>query len=288
MSDSKIFRCSVNMCVAKANPTLLTHTLFDVSHKEPLGSPIDEFLTRLEEINKLSPLPDGFNPYQGQLILLGAIAAVESFIRTIFRKIIVHDPMARRSVHEREVTYGAALHLSEDLLPEALLEKISFVGEKSIVGALRDLLGVKGNIPADLKLAIDQYVRVCQLRHCAVHRFGKLGVNNAIALGLDEHKDLLEKPLKYDYETLQNSIAIATGFVKTMNNFLFNEIISRVPPTVWTGVYTSDKSTFRIYYNLFSDKTSSKSTPAPKVVYTQFQKQFNAWNKAPIRATPPS
>ena len=273
-ASNKPFRSALAISRAGASPTLDTHLLFDSGYSDSKASPLDEFLTRIDEINKLTPHPNEFNIYQGQLILLGAVAAVESFIRTLFRKIINIDPEAQSCVHGSEVSFGAALHLKPDLLPEAILERISFAGRGGITEAMKSLLGVKGALPPDLKEAVDEYARICHLRHCAVHRFGKLGANNAIALGLDQHKALIEKPLTFDYASLQNGISIITGFVKTINNFLFNEILSRVPRESWTGRYNRDRALFLRYYALFVDSTSVvKSAPA-KDLHRQFMNQL--------------
>jgi len=267
------FRSKLSVSVAQVNPALHTHHLFDAHYKESKDSPISEFLTRLQSINKLAPQPNSFDPLQGQLVLLGTIAAVESYLRTLFRRLIDFDLTCQESVHKRDVSFGAAIHLSKEMMPEAILERISFISCSSIAGALRDLLAVKGKLPPDLVLAIDDYARICQLRHCAVHRFGKLGVSNAISLGLAEHNTLLEKPLKLDYTALQNAIGISTGFVKTINNFLFNEMLSRIHRTSWTGVYAKDKPLFMKYYALFADKVSVNKSAQPNKIYLQLQKQ---------------
>jgi hypothetical protein len=270
---AKNFRCRLTLCVSPVNPVLNTEKLFDLNYKESTASPIDEFLTRLLSINRLAPQPTAFDPFQGQLVLLGVVAAVESYFRTLFRRLIAFDSICQISVEERDVSYGAALHLPRNMLPEAMLERISFVSYFNITNAIRELIGIKGNIPADLDLAIEDYVKVCHLRHCAVHRFGKLGVSNAISLGLSQHKELLEKPLNLDYAALQNAIAISTCLVKTINNYLFNELLSRLSSSIWTEKYGKDKPLFIGYYKLFSDKVSSKPSPQANQVYKQFLKQ---------------
>ncbi len=272
------FRSKMVACVSPANPPLQTHTLFDASYKQSVDSPLDEFLTRLAALNVLAPKPTSWDPIQGQLVLLGAIAAVESFIRTLFRRLISMDAIAQESVHERDVSFGAALHLPRELLPEAILERISFVSKKSISDGLKDLLAIKGPLQSQLEAAVEDYVRVCQLRHCAVHRFGKLGTSNAISLGLETHKALLEKPLLLDYVALQNAIAIATCLVKTLNNFLFNEMISRLPPASWTGDYKKDRQLFVKYYSVFCDKVSAHRTAQPAMLYRQMMTQRTLWS----------
>lgn len=269
-----IFRSKLSVCVAPVSPVLQTHLLFNAAYRESTESAIDEFLTRLQSINRLSPRPNDFDALQGQLVLLGVIAAVESYLRTLFRRLISIDSISQESVHRRDVSFGAAIHLSKEMLPEAILERISFISRSSIEETLRELLAIKGKVPSELDLAIEHYVRVCQLRHCAVHRFGKLGVSNAIFLGLSDHKELLEKPLQLNYAALQNAIAISTGLVKTINNFLFNEVLSRISPSSWTGQYRRDRRLFLTYYALFADTVSSVgATAEARQLYDEFMVQ---------------
>lgn len=278
---AKIFHCKLTISYSSANPVLNTQQMFDTDYREPVGSPVDEFLLRLQAINKLAPQPGNFDTYQGQLILLGVVAAVESYFRTLFRHLINFDPDCQAKVQRENVSYSAAVHLPKELLPEAILERVSFISRTNIIDALKDLLAVKGALPPELEVAIADYVRVCHLRHCAVHRFGKLGVSNAISLGIADHKSLLEKPLKFDYAALQNTIAISTGLVKTINNFLFNEMLSRIPENIWTGQYAKDKKLFTDYYKLFSDKVSSNRSAQPKMLYMQFNRERKQFTQLP-------
>lgn len=281
---AKAFRSNVVVTTAPISPGLVTHTLFDKTYVDFSGSPIDEFTRRLRNLNSLAPKPLDFDPYLGQLVLLGAVAAVESFLRAIFRRSISLDHLCGEQVMKREISYAAAMHLGHELLPEALLERISFTSQKNIEDACRDLLGVTGDFPQSLKSVIKDYIRICHLRHCAVHRFGKLGANNAVFLGIDEHAGLLEKPLLLNYVALQSAIAIATAFVRVFNSFVFNALLSRLPITHFSGDYKADKKKFVAYYSLFQDKESMVRSPAPKNAYQEFMKErsvFLGQKKAP-------
>lgn len=273
MAQPNIFRSTMTLSIAGTITALDTKTLFDAAHLDSTDSPINEFLERIEDLNKRMPAPGTADRYAGQLILLGTVAAVESYIRTLFRRLIILDPTAQEKVLETQISYGAALHLKPDLLPEALLESMSFVSEKTMTEALRKMLGVEGQLPVDLLQSLKDYVKVCQIRHCAVHRFGKLGANNAISLGMDAHSALLEKPLHIDYLALQRIIAVTIAFVKTLNNYLFNEMISRVHVNTWTGKYNSDKKKFALYYDLFRDSKSTVPTLPAKQLHATFYKQ---------------
>ncbi|MDV9031861.1 hypothetical protein Q7C30_007095 [Pseudomonas sp. RAC1] len=268
------FKSSLVTCAVPAAPPLTTHILFDNNHLEPNSSPIDQFLERLHSINRLSPNPSQFDPLQGQLVLLGVIAAVESYLRTLLRKIISCDEASRHASYKRDISFGAAIHLHKDMMPEAILERVSFISKESILSSIKDCLGVKGHTPTDVESSIDEYVKVCHLRHCAVHRFGRLGASNAFALGIQDHYSLLEKPLILDYLSLQTAIAICTNLVKTINNFIFNELLSRIPDQCWQGNYAKDKKLFKPYYDIFADSVSSSGyTLDMKDLYIQLTEQ---------------
>lgn len=270
---TKQFRSTLIACNTPVMPSVGTVGFFDQHYREPRESALSQFHSRLYAINKLVPSPAAFDSLQGQLILLGVVAAVESYIRTLVSRVILVDSVAQQAVERLDVAYAAARHLPPALLPEALLEKVSFSSKGAIVAAMRDLLGIKGNVPTGLDTALDEYARVCQLRHCAVHRFGKLGASNAVHLGLVDHVRLMEKPLALDYVALQNVILVCTVLVRTLNNALMNELLSRIPASEWTGVYSADRQRFGTYYALFADRRSTIPTAQARQLYAQFFRQ---------------
>lgn len=270
---AKVFRSSVDITTAQASPLLETHLIFDVEARPFSGSPIDEFTTRLRVINSLAPMPTRFDPQLGQLVLLGAVAAVESFLRALFRRCIVLDDVCRAAAMKRDISYAAALHLNPDLLPEAILERISFTSADNIQKACRELLGISGDFSSAFTKALEDYIRVCHLRHCVVHRFGKLGASNAVHLGIDAHCDLLERPMRLDYASLQTSIAVADCFARVFNSFVFNAIVSRMFDVNLCGDYSRDGPIFRRYYAIFRDSVSLKKSPDPRGAYRMIDAQ---------------
>lgn len=73
------FRSKLAVCTTPVNPKFTTADLFDTAHVEPKQSPIDQYTHRLYAINTLAPKPSSYNPLQAQLVLLGVVAAVESY-----------------------------------------------------------------------------------------------------------------------------------------------------------------------------------------------------------------
>lgn len=276
----KIFRSSLEANSVQAAPAVCTEDFFDKNYKEQEISAISEFMARLLTINRLIPAPEEFCELHGQSALLATVAAVESYLRTIIRRIIVADEIAKSSAVQHSVSFGAALHLSKDMLPEAILESYSFTSKTNVHEALKKLLAVKGELPSNVVESVFEYERVCQLRHCAVHRFGKLGARSAIALGLSDHCELLEKPLSLQYADTQKIVAICSSFVKTINNFLLNELLSRIDISSWSGTYQDDKAQFGKYYNLFRDTVSYQKSRIPSSAYRLFRKQIRDYQRS--------
>jgi hypothetical protein len=265
--------------------------LFASDYTEPGHSPIDEFIANTDRINRiyLHYLEPGSPPIPselGALVILGYMSAVESYLRALLRGLINIDEHARRLVEGRNVSFGAALHHPSQLLPEALMEDISLAAEDNVRGTFRDLAGVKVHLPPEVRRVLSEYSKICQLRHCCIHRFGKLGTRNAIALGLEAHRESLEKPLKPSIDDLQTIAEILRTFSKTINNYIFSFVLERTARNRndegtaklysedWTWDYRSDRRRFRLYYDLFATTLDVLPSPERKRVYDSFRAAF--------------
>ncbi|MCV4861498.1 hypothetical protein OFB63_36165, partial [Escherichia coli] len=77
------------------------------------------------------------------------------------------------------------------------------------------IIGMKGQRPIEMMKCSSEFMKVCELRHCCVHRFGKLGSKNAIRLGLAEHMKHLEKPIILNNDDLEQIAFIVENFIRT-------------------------------------------------------------------------
>ncbi|MCK5878100.1 MAG: hypothetical protein KAG43_10730 [Candidatus Marithrix sp.] len=264
-----------------------THNLFDKDYIEPNSSAIDTFLEKTDGLrnllNKNLIMKESAEPeipeYLANLMILAYISAVESYFRKIIRKVILIDKIAQKTSENQTLTYGAAIIHSPDMLPEALLENCSFASKKNIIDAIRTFIGIKGNMPSDVNDILEHFSKVCQLRHCIVHRFGHLGSKNMIELGLSEHKDYLEKPLKLDFNKLNEIFLVCNSTVKVINNFLFQAIITRtvIDRTInWYWNFDEDKEEFKKYYETFiSEKEPHNNNITITHAYDKFKEHFN-------------
>lgn len=250
-------------------------------------SPLDQFITNTNSINviylsagKQADAALVMTPELGALALLGYMSAVESYFRAVIRGLIVLDECVNSIAEPMNVSYAAAVHHSPEMLPEALTEHLSFAGEKNVTTMLREILGIKGAFPLPVDQAIKEFVKICEIRHCCVHRFGRLGSKTAIALGMATHNTLLEQPFAPTVEDLQNIADLLRTFVKIMNNFIFHSVIERVNEKnsdkyqyswQWTWDEEEDMPRFQKYYDLFASKEDTTPSPAAKDLYASLE-----------------
>ncbi|GGP88462.1 hypothetical protein [Shewanella ulleungensis] len=264
--------------------TIDTENLFDREYKELNISPIDQFLTNANKINLLWVSSSDVSREMATIAFLGYMSAVESYVRALVRGLVQVDIHSQKSVSLREITFGAALHHTKQLLPEALMDEFSFTHSDNIKKTFSDLL--------DLKLSLNnqaetEFNKICQLRHCCVHRFGKLGAKNAMKLGIDKHSALFEKPLNLNMNDLGLVAQNLRSIVKQINNSAYKEVLNRTFPihknqaqrkewekagivNMWSKNYTDDKDLFRVYYNLFSTKVDTVKSESAQSMYKKF------------------
>lgn len=259
-----------------STPCASTVDLFNCAYIEESLSAIDVFIENCKEINKLWTASTGISPEFGRLLLLGYVSAVESFFRTVLRGIINTDAKAQADAHSFVVPYGAVLFQDKSVVAESLFEGISFVSEKEVKNALSKFLDVS-NPAEDIKRILTQYEKVCQLRHCCIHRFGKLGTQNGIVLGLEQHSAALEKPLSLDKQKLEEIASWLMSFAKTMNNYMFRTLLERSVSEknpyklAWNWSYTKDRTKFEKLYKLFQSSRDSIPSPAAEELYERFK-----------------
>lgn len=275
-----------------------TATLFDAGAHHPTISPIDQYL---ENTNRLSmmylnePVRSAYTNDLGTVLLLGHVSAVESYLRGLIRGLVQIDEYVKKLVGPLHVTYTAAIYHEKELLPEALLEGVSFISAANISNTLKDFCGISGmgggKVPKELKPAFDKFGEICQLRHCCVHRFGLLGADNARRLGIDRHLMFLEKPLTLSLDTLEEISSILQKFVSSLNSYVFRDVIQRTvvnSPTMaqmdekykqtWHFDYELDESRFADYFNLFA---RTKVAPYSISIWEQYD-VFSNWGRACI------
>lgn len=272
---------------------LKTSLLFDGQHDDSTISPFDQFFENTLRLNKLwvTKGPEFvLEPELGILLLLGYVSAVESYMRALIRRIVDVDPYAQLNCENQMLSFAAALHHKTSMLPEALLEESVFSGKKGILTALTKFLDVDMNQNKDVISLLDQYDAVCELRHCCVHRFGKLGTKNAVFLGLQGHKEFLEKPLKLGVADIGTIADLLLTVVRIINNELFKRVLIRTVTGIqkgavkigpdWTWNKSNDRARYRRYYDIFATVKDAQPSPSAGDLYERFRAVYRQAGKA--------
>lgn len=283
--SKKVF--NYNVSGSRTTSSIKSLVFFDESYLEPLKPPIDIFNDKRDSNIKLlgaslySSTTSGFQPLANtlnsewnqlsNLVILGLVSSVETYFRSLIRKLLIIDEHSRKHSYVANVTYGAALHHQRELLPEALLENASFTSSSNIVKSLNSFLdlnlGGYSKIPA-LNSAFNDYDTVCHLRHCVVHRSGHLGSNNALSLGLDEYCKYLEKPISVNMSGIQEIAVACDTLVKEINDKIFHDVLCRTVNYLnWCGDLRSDKGKFKPYFDLFSPSGNNDNEGLKKCYY---------------------
>lgn len=270
-------------------PPVLTKDIFKHAPSIVNLSPIDRFTDNCNGISKLIVREEYLNKSENipaelaTMAILGYVSAFESYIRAILVGLISIDEYAQIVVERKTLTYGAAINHSRPLLPDALLEGTSFASRDNIKDALREFLRLKVADMHDLDDNLKEFQRICEVRHCCVHRFGRLGSNNAINLGLGEHASLLEARVSPDIDQLQEIFLAIRVLVRSLNATIFSAIIERTTSQIrddkfpytyqvqWTWRWNSDRTRFMRYYTLFQSTKDVVTSPDARDVYNSFR-----------------
>jgi hypothetical protein len=286
---------------APVTSRLDTQSWFDSSHTASAQSPIDEFLDNLYDINKLylqAQKRGDYTPMLGSLVYLGMVSAAEGYFRSLLRRLILIDEACQDRASSRMVSYGAAVHHERDLLPEALLEGISLASAKAVAGELRSICGItqmkNESVPHQLQLLFENFDDICQIRHCGIHRFGKLGSNQALRLGIGKFRTLLEKPLKLNVAHLQDIAEALEALIRAVNSYCFFDIIKRTHTAspagrdgeilyaeCWQMDFEADRVRFEKYYRIFSSTLGAEKSEPIEPVYAAFMAFMKDYDTSP-------
>ncbi|MBI3480040.1 MAG: hypothetical protein HY016_06755 [Nitrosomonadales bacterium] len=269
-----------------------TAQLFDGVHMDKDASPVDQFLDNCLPLNKpWASLQESEEvpPELGRLFLLGYVSAVESYMRVLIRRLVNCDPFTQIRCENFPLPYGAVLHHEKHVLPDALLEETNFSEEKSIPKALAKFIDMP-NLSSGTTDLLGEFDKICQLRHCCTHRFGRLGVKNGTALGLSAHSKFLEKPILLKKAALEDIADLTFTLVKSINNDVFAFVMKRSatvklpfhekPGIGWTWHKTHDRERFKQYYDIFCSMKDATPSSSAGDIYELFRKTYQMVGKA--------
>ena len=125
------------------------------------SAPIERFISQRELLTRILGREEETEEWRvkANLAIIGIVSGVESYFRSIIRRVLITDEDSRAHSYKNKVSYGAVLFHLPHLLPEALLEDSTFLSKKTILDNIKNFLGLPINTqqtPA-LDTALDEF-----------------------------------------------------------------------------------------------------------------------------------
>jgi hypothetical protein len=187
-------------------------------------SAIDIFYEQSREI--IRAVPQNFNSadWVGCINAIALISLTENYFRSILGEILRVCHITKKNAADNNVNFGSVLWHPEEHVVRGAFEHISFSDAKKIIEVTRKFVGVELN-NSDLIPILNEFSKICELRHGIVHSGRYLAGKNAILLDLPPS----ETPLKIliGYGQLQTIAAICTTLVVSYNQKMFEALCKR-------------------------------------------------------------
>ncbi len=191
-----------------------------------VGSAIDRFYISTRGLNAIGiPSLLSTSPELGPLIFLGLISTTENYLREIFSATLRSCGVAKCAAADHSVKLGSVLWHQGTALELAAFEHLSFAGAEEIKRACRNFLDFSFTQTSPLWGPLDEFDRLCQLRHSVVHANGNLAGKNAVSLALPSVTGRLR--VSITYAQLQEAALICTSLITSFNTELFAEVAKR-------------------------------------------------------------
>ncbi len=188
-------------------------------------SPVDEFKTTLKD-SLMFGLPELLNSNDmiGRLLLIALVSAVENYVRSIISGAITLCPLAQACASDRSVNLGAVIWHSGSRYSRTLLEHSSLADGKGLTKAFKDFTDV-ALPPAEFSGLLDEFEKICQLRHGIVHADGFLPAKNALRLEIP--RQVTAARIIVRYRQLQEIAGVLDALVGLLNRHMFSNLCRR-------------------------------------------------------------
>ncbi len=229
-------------------------------------SPIDRFYTlRSELLATGSTHYFNSNPFASSLLLVGLISISENYLREIVAKLVSLCPKARKRSAKRSVPLSSAWIGYGDL-ERASMENTSLASKENIKSILEKSLGITIDQGGLIASPLEEFDKLCELRHSIVHGASILTGKNAVTLGLPNSSEPLV--VSVSYAEFQEAAQICTVLVQSVNLELFKVFGSRwrnewPNSTMYTGkdmnkVFTELWNVFASEEDIRNSRTASE------------------------------
>ncbi|MCY6356004.1 hypothetical protein [Clostridium sp. ZS2-4] len=246
-------------------------------------SAIDRFYKSVRGILSISRDPSylDVNTVMGPLLFIGIISCTENYLREILSEAIKICPICKAKSASQSISLGSVLWHSGSNVERGSFENISFADADAIKKTCKKFLGYDIDKTGLAYAALEEFDKICELRHGVVHSNTIIAGKNAIKLGIKSDNEIIK--VKIAYKQLQECAAICTSLVSSLNTELFILMVKRWAikwPKLPLWNSKDDNKNFNLIWNMFYSKIDSNNGLIPKNISmikcrNQVKREFN-------------
>ncbi|NNM56492.1 hypothetical protein [Acidocella sp.] len=258
-------------------PSSRLGSVADMLSEEDLPSPVDMFRRSIIQILQYGTEPRlEENGFIGRLLALGVVAAAEAYFRAVLSACIELCPVAQSGAASKQINLGGLLWHGKEGFSRSAFEHASFASGDELIRACKDYLSIKLE-DSKFKILLNEYERVCLIRHGIVHADGLLPGRNAVQLDVPRYA----KPVRIviRYAQLQDIAAVINTLVLTLNRELFVKMCERWAINWRTRADWDpalERTTFRRLWTTFHSADEITASGRSKITNTKCMAEVKA------------
>jgi hypothetical protein len=236
-----------------------------VKHEESVNkSPIDEFYEQTKSIMSVAtPNSLNSNDWLGSLFFIAIVSCTENYFRQIFCSILKKCTDSQKHAANNLISLGSVFWHPKDEVERGAFEHISLAGSDNVQATAKKFIGFDMK-KKGLNSILEEYDKVCELRHGIVHSDRIVAGKNGMKLRLSPSE--VSSRICIKYSQLQEACAVCTTFVVSLNKILFEEIITRWA-TSWRSspswIPINETDIFKEIWHLFQSKIDKSNGESP-------------------------
>jgi len=197
-----------------------------VNVPDSINSPIDDYYNhRTRVITTTTPQLLGHANWLSGLVITSMISATELYFREIFSRVLSFCPESQKLSAEQSIHMGAVIWHGQRIFSLAAFEHFSFAGSEKIKKCSKEFLGFEIKKTSNTIAALEEFEKLCELRHGIVHSGSVLPGKNAVKLHAIKTNE--RSVIECDVVRVHEATAACTALVESYNAELYEEIVTR-------------------------------------------------------------
>ncbi len=188
-------------------------------------SPIDQFYGEIQKIINLFPHDMwGQNSWVGSLASIAIISSVENYFRLTFSQVIKICADSQKKAAGNNINLGSVIWHPSNEIERGAFENISLASSETIYNTAKKFLGIdlKSN---GLNTILEEFDKICELRHGIVHSAYVVAGKNGIKLKLQSTNNVTK--IDIGFAQFQEIMSVCNALVVDSNKIFFEELVRR-------------------------------------------------------------